>query len=141
MEEFQKDFSQTTFNHHFQARNAKISPIFHFDRGHNSRICHILCVKKLEERSAIPFLCSKLFIVKCQEGEAKQNGLNANAKIIRSQAFFLRLSSQSIFFVSCLYLIVTVEAKICCPGGSDAIQKRFDAISLPRNEIKGLLNA
>ena len=30
---------------YLQARNAKISPIFHFDRGHNSRICHILCVK------------------------------------------------------------------------------------------------
>ena len=47
MEEFQKYFFQTTFHHHFQARNAKISPIFHFDRGHNRRICHILCVKIL----------------------------------------------------------------------------------------------
>ena len=36
---------QITFHHHFQARNTKISPIFHFDRGHNGRICHILCVK------------------------------------------------------------------------------------------------
>ena len=44
MEEFQKYFFQTTFHHHFQARNAKISPIFHFDQGHNGRICHILCV-------------------------------------------------------------------------------------------------
>ena len=32
MEEFQKYFSQTTFLHHVQARNAKISIIFHFDR-------------------------------------------------------------------------------------------------------------
>ena len=45
MEEFQKYFFQTTFHHHFQARNAKISPIFHFDRGLNGQICHILCVK------------------------------------------------------------------------------------------------
>ena len=42
MAKFQKYFSQTTFHHHFQARNAKISPIFHFDGGHNGRICHIL---------------------------------------------------------------------------------------------------
>ena len=45
MEEFQKYFFYTTFHHNFQARNAKISPIFLFDRGHNGRICHILCVK------------------------------------------------------------------------------------------------
>ena len=38
-------------------------------------------------------------------------------------------------------LFLIVKAKICCPGGADAIQRRFDAISLPRNEIKGLLNA
>ena len=37
-------FFQTTFHHHFQARNAKISPIFHFDRENNGWICHILCV-------------------------------------------------------------------------------------------------
>ena len=45
------------------------------------------------------------------------------------------------FQIPRLYVIVNVEAKICCPGGADAIQRRFDAISLPRNEIKGLLNA
>ena len=28
-------------------RNAKISPIFHFDRGHQSWIFHILCVNQL----------------------------------------------------------------------------------------------
>ena len=28
----------------FLGRNAKISPIFHFDRGHQSWICHIQCV-------------------------------------------------------------------------------------------------
>ena len=49
MEEFQKYFFQTTFHHHFQARNAKISPIFHFDRGNNGRICHILCVKTVQQ--------------------------------------------------------------------------------------------
>ena len=47
MEEFQKYFFQITFHHHFQARNAKISPIFHFDCGNNGRICHILCVKTI----------------------------------------------------------------------------------------------
>ena len=46
MEEFQKYFFQTTFHHRFQARNAKISPIFHFDGGNNGRICYILCVKQ-----------------------------------------------------------------------------------------------
>ena len=46
MEEFQKKNSQTTFLHHLQARNAKISPIFHFDRELNGQICHILCVKR-----------------------------------------------------------------------------------------------
>ena len=30
----------------FQARNAKISPIFHFDWVNSCRICHILCVKQ-----------------------------------------------------------------------------------------------
>ena len=45
MEEFLKYFFYTTFNHHFQAKNAKVSPIFHFDQGNNGRICHILCVK------------------------------------------------------------------------------------------------
>ena len=44
MEDIQKYFFQTTFHHHFKARNAKISPIFHFDRGHDGRIYHILCV-------------------------------------------------------------------------------------------------
>ena len=31
-----------------KARNAKISPIFHFDPGHQSWICHILCVNDLK---------------------------------------------------------------------------------------------
>ena len=48
MEEFQKKKFQTTFHHHIQARNAKISSIFHFDRVNNGRICHILCVKSRE---------------------------------------------------------------------------------------------
>ena len=51
MEEFQKYFSQTTFHHHFQARNANISPIFHFYRVNNGRICHILNVKFLVRQS------------------------------------------------------------------------------------------
>ena len=29
----------------FRPEMLKISPIFHFDRGHQSWICHILCVK------------------------------------------------------------------------------------------------
>ena len=58
MEEFQKYFFQTTFHHHFQARNAKISLIFHFDRGHNGWMCHILDVKIYHLVStANPALC------------------------------------------------------------------------------------
>ena len=68
----------------FRPEMLKFHPYSILTGDTNSWICLILCVKKLEERSAIPFLCSKLFTVKCQEGEAKQNGLNANAKIIRS---------------------------------------------------------
>ena len=88
-------------------------------------------------------MCPKLFTVKCHEGEAKQNGLSANAKIINNQiiGIFSVAKFSKYFFVAYLYLIVTEEAKICCPGGADAIQRRFNAISLPRNEIKGLLNA
>ena len=29
------------------ARSSKISPIFHFDRGNNDQICHILCFKSM----------------------------------------------------------------------------------------------
>ena len=53
MEEFQKYFFQTTFHHHFQARKAKISPLFHFDQVNNGRICHILCVKRKKEKKQI----------------------------------------------------------------------------------------
>ena len=59
MEEVQKYFFQTTLHHHFQARNAKISPIFHFDRGHNGWICHILSVK---QRTACIDCIKKLII-------------------------------------------------------------------------------
>ena len=45
MERFQSKNLQTTFHHHFQARNANISPIFHFDQINNGQICHILSVK------------------------------------------------------------------------------------------------
>ena len=48
LEVFQKYIFWTTFHHHFLARNAKISTISHFDRGHNDRICHILCVKQTD---------------------------------------------------------------------------------------------
>ena len=41
-----KIFFLDRFSSSFFARNAKISPIFHFDRGHQSWICHILCAKK-----------------------------------------------------------------------------------------------
>ena len=44
---FKNIFSRPLFTNSpsFLARNAKISPIFHFDRGNNGRICHELCVK------------------------------------------------------------------------------------------------
>ena len=36
-------------------RNAKISPIFYFDRANNSQICHIMCVKGKMIRGTVWF--------------------------------------------------------------------------------------
>ena len=45
---FSKIFFLDHFSSSFLARNAKISPIFHFDRVHQSLICHIPCVKTMD---------------------------------------------------------------------------------------------
>ena len=42
---FKNISSRPLFTIVFRPEMLKISPIFHFDRGNNGRICHILCVK------------------------------------------------------------------------------------------------
>ena len=54
-----KIFFLDHFSSSFEARNAKISPTFHFDRGHQSWICHILCVNK-KKSIVLVFLCKRL---------------------------------------------------------------------------------
>ena len=43
-----KIFFLDHFSSSFLARNAKISPIFHFDLANNGQICQILCVKLID---------------------------------------------------------------------------------------------
>ena len=56
MEEYQKYFFQTTFHHHFQAKNINFIYIFHFEYVNHVWISHILGVKK-DGFSNIYFLC------------------------------------------------------------------------------------
>ena len=88
MEEFQKYFSWTTFHHLFQARNATISPIFHFDRGNNGRICHnILCVKlNLIFINVVVSFLAVYFII------CSLNGSHKNV----SYFFFIKIVSEAI---------------------------------------------
>ena len=38
---------------YISAREAKISPIFHFDRANNGQICHILSVKESNKKNKL----------------------------------------------------------------------------------------
>ena len=68
MAKFQKQIFQTIFHHHFQARNAKSSPIFHWVK--NDCICHILCV------NLVNLICMTL-MQKC-EGHKKYQGIQSH---------------------------------------------------------------
>ena len=71
-----KIFFQTTFHHHFQARNAKISPLFHFDRGNNGWICHILCVKDSYNKWPVYRSSTSFFQIlphKCKQKRLSEN--------------------------------------------------------------------
>ena len=95
------NFFQTTFHHHFQDRNAKISPIFHFEWGHNGRICHILCVKYVS-RQDFSFQYEKKrnswdffsFSVRLFESLGYED-YSHSRKIVRAPAVLRRLKSLS----------------------------------------------
>ena len=70
MEEFRKYFFQTNFHYNFQARNGKISSIFHFDLGYNGWVCHILCGKYI--MTLAYYLNDLIYVIKkfqiCKDG-------------------------------------------------------------------------
>ena len=80
----------------FLGRNAKSSPIFHFDRVNNGWICHILCVKLIIYAIKLDFAQKMSFTLNFLQKNRQNNHCGCDSPLLFC---FLVLFSSSIKFV------------------------------------------
>ena len=94
----------------FTIINARISPIFYFDRVNYGRICHIMCVKTFQNTKYINRGSNYLGKERPRNGFFSESGLEETVDESKGRFWFWRWLSATFFTVSrpCLLIIYRI---------------------------------